>query len=259
MNNNQPIQQGPVALKNVASFMVMTERLLNRAGHLPGFAVCHGPSGYGKSWSSIYTQNKTRAIRVEVGESWSRGTLLRAILREYGEVLKGRLTIADMAERCIAAMGDDSQRPLIVDEADKCVDKGFIDLVRELQEASGAPVILIGEEKLPAKLLTAERVHNRVLAWFPAQPCDLDDTRLLARAFVPGLTIKDELLEAIRGQSGGRARRIVTNLEDAAELARNKGVSTLDLKAWGDQGFFTGEPPQQRNVELFKRRTKAAA
>jgi DNA transposition AAA+ family ATPase len=250
--------QGPVALKNVASFMVMTTKLIERSPHLPGFGVCHGPSGYGKSYGSIYTQNKTKAIRVEVGDSWTRRTLLRNILRECGETVKERWPIADLADLAKAVLGEDARRPLIVDEADKLVDKGMIEIVRELQESSGVPVILIGEEKLPAKLATVERMHNRVLEWFPAQPCDLDDTRILAGAFAPKIDIKEDLLDAIRSRSGGRARRIVVNLDRAAEFARNKGVKALDLKTWTGE-FYTGEPPTPRHVEQYARRAQKVA
>jgi DNA transposition AAA+ family ATPase len=249
--------KGPVAIKNVASFMVMTDRLINRDPHLPGIGVCHGPSGFGKTYASIFAQNRTRAVRVEVGDSWTRRTLLQAILRELGEPVKGRMAIADLAERAIAALGDEPGRPLIVDEADRLVDRGMIELVRELHEHSSVPVILIGEEKLPAKLLAYERVHNRVLDWFPAQPCDLDDARELAKAFAPKIAIDDDLLEHIRTQSGGRARRIVVNLARGAELARNRNAKQLTLALWGTAPLYTGEPPQVRHVEPYKR-AKAA-
>jgi DNA transposition AAA+ family ATPase len=253
------IVQGPVALKNVAAFMAMSTRLIERSPHLPGFGVCHGPSGYGKTYASIFTQNKTKAIRVEVGDSWTRRTLLRNILRECGETVKEKWPISDLSDLAKSVLGEDPRRPLIVDEADKLVDKGMIEIMRELQESSGAPVILIGEEKLPAKLLTVERMHNRVLHWFPAQPCDLEDARILAGAFAPKVDIKDDLLEAIRARSGGRARRIVVNLDHAAEVARNKSLKTLDLKAWGAEEYFTGEPPTQRHVEQYSRRAVKAA
>ena len=58
---------GPVPLKNVAAFMAMTTRLIERGPHLPGFAVCHGAPGYGKSLASISAQNRTGTVRVEVG------------------------------------------------------------------------------------------------------------------------------------------------------------------------------------------------
>jgi hypothetical protein len=252
----QPVS-GPIPIKNVALFMAMTTRLIERDAHLPGIAVCNGPSGFGKSYSSIFTQNKTGAKRVEVGDSWTRRTFLRAVLREFGMEPKGRGTISDMAEEAIGALGEDPRRPLIVDEADKMVDKGFIELARELQEFSGAPIILIGEEKLPNKLLGVERVHNRVLEWLQAQPCDLDDTQQLAAAFAPKLSIGDDLLDLIRVQSAGRARRIVVNISKIAEFARNKGLAIVDRQSFGATPLYTGEPPQVRHVEPFKR--KAAA
>jgi DNA transposition AAA+ family ATPase len=250
---------GPVALKNVAGFLAMTMRAVERPPHLPGICVCHSHSGYGKTVASIVAQNKTGAARVEIGDTWTRKTTLKAILRELGVFdERKRLTIADMAEQAIVALGNEPNRPLIIDEADKLVDKGMIELVRELHEHSGVPVILIGEERLPAKLLAHERVHNRVLDWFAAQPCDLDDTKLLAAAFAPKIAIGDDLLEAIRIASGGRARRIVVNVSRVAELARNKGKNVIDLKTWGDAPFYTSEPPAARSVPAYERVQRAA-
>ncbi|UFZ05476.1 ATP-binding protein [Bradyrhizobium ontarionense] len=260
MSNHQTNQiQGPVALKNVAAFMAMTTRLIERSPHLPGFGVCHGPSGFGKTYASIFAQNRVKATRIEVGDSWTRRTLLHRVLREFGERPKERTPIAELAEMARGALGQDSSRPLIVDEADKLVDKGMIEILRELQEESGAPVILIGEEKLPTKLLAVERMHNRVLHWFSAEPCDLDDTRVLAGAFAPKVEIKDDLLDTIRMRSGGRARRIVVNLDHAAVVARNAGLKTLDLKLWGAEDFYTGEPPAPRHVEAYPRRAGGKA
>lgn len=247
--------QGPVALKNVASFMAMTVKLIERPQHLPGFGVCHGASGFGKSWASMYVQMKVKARRIEVGETWTRRTLLRHILKECGETVRKSWSASELADLAKNALGADMTRPLIVDEADKLVDKNMIEVIRELAQETGIAVILVGEEKLPAKLLTVERMHNRVLEWFPAQPCDLEDTRVLAKVYLPGVRIDDDLLDTIRQRSGGRARRIVVNLEKAADYARNRGHKTLDLKIWGSHEFFTGEPPQQRDIEQFPRRT----
>jgi DNA transposition AAA+ family ATPase len=245
--------QGPVALKNVGRFMALTQRLIDRDPHLPGIGVCSGHSGLGKTYASIYAQNRTRAIRVEVGDSWTRRTFLQAILREVGSTFRARVSIAELAEKVIGALGDDPARPLIVDEGDKLVDKGLIEIVREIHEHSGAPVILIGEERLPDKLLTVERVHNRVLDWFQAQPCDLEDAKALANAFAPKIAITDDLLDLILRQSQGRARRIVVNVARVGEFARNKGLHTVDAKKWGAEPFYTGEPPTARNVKPFER------
>lgn len=245
--------KGPVPIKNVAAFMAMTVRLIERDPHLPGIGVCNGHSGLGKSYASIFAQNKTGAKRVEVGDSWTRRTLLGAILQEYGVTTRARGTLSDMAAEAIGAMGEDPNKPLIIDEADKLVDKNMIEIVRELHEFSGAPIILIGEETLPGKLLKVERVHNRVLDWMQAQPCDNEDARELARAFAPKIEIADDLIDLIRSQSGGRARRIVVNVARVGEFARNRNLKAIDLAKWGTMPLFTGEPPHARAVEPYKR------
>jgi DNA transposition AAA+ family ATPase len=252
MTKSTTTVKGPVALKNVASFMAMTTRLTERAAHLPGIGVCSSPSGYGKTWASIFAQNRTNAIRVEVGDTWRRGTLLKNIWKELGATeadLRKRMSAADMAEKVVAALGEEG-RLLIIDEADKLVDKNLIETVRELHEHSSAPVILIGEERLPQKLLAFERVHNRVLDWMQAQPCDIGDVSTLAGHFAPGLKIEPPLLEAIRAASGGRARRIVVNIERIVEAARNQSLKTMAVKDW-TLDFYTGEPPHARAVAPF--------
>lgn len=260
MTKQAPTVNGPVALRNVANFMAMTQRVIDRDPHLPGIAVCSGHSGLGKTYCSIFTQNKTSAIRVEVGDTWTRRTMLQKILQElgHGADLRKRMSAADMAEKVIVALGSEPGRPLIVDEADRCVDKGIIETVREIHEHSGAPVILIGEERLPEKLLTVERVHNRVLHWMQAQPCDLDDVRTLAAAFAPKLVIGEDLLEQIRVISQGRARRIVVNISNVAEFARNKSLNIIGAEKWRGE-FYTGEPPRARVVQAFERKTAKAA
>lgn len=243
--------KGQVPLKNVASFMALAVRLIEREPHLPNIGVCHGPSGYGKTYASIYVQNRTRAIRVEVGESWTRKTFLKSLLFELGVQARG--TISDMAEQAKALLGDDPRRPLIIDEADNLVAKNMVELVREIGDVAGCPVILIGEERLPAKLVTIERVHNRVLDWMPAQPCDAEDTAALASALCPKVTVAPDLLEEIRRQSDGRARRIVVNLARVTELARNRGLARVDRAAWGTAAFYTSRPPQPRVVDAVRR------
>lgn len=244
------------ALKNVAGFYAQVAKLQERKPNLPNIGVMHGPSGYGKSYASIYAQIKTRAIRVEVGESWNRKTLVRAILREGG-VAEPRGATADLVEQAIQLLAEEPNRPLFIDEADKLVDKGLIEIVRELAQQSQVPVLLIGEELLPQKLAKFERVHNRVLDWFGAEPCDLDDCKKLAEIFLKGVTIGDDLLEDIRIKGDGRARRVVVTLNDAFEWARNAGVKALDKSSYGG-AIYTGEAPRARSGRLLVKNGRAA-
>lgn len=234
------------ALKNVAAMMGLVHKLQSAALHLDRIGVFHGPSGYGKTRSTRYARNRTNAVLVEVKDTWTKKSFLKAVLFELG-VQVPRGTIADMEEEVIRRLGEDLNRPLIIDEADRLVDKGMIELVRSIYDGSQAPVILVGEEVLPAKLSRIERVHNRVTVWTPAQPCDLEDVRKLAEAFYPRLTIEDALLEQVRSETRGVTRRVVANLERFDEWARNRGTVAITSGAYDGQ-FFTGATPLPRTA-----------
>lgn len=230
-------------LKNVSALLALVNTLRDRSVDLPGLGVFHGPAGYGKTKAMIYVGNKTQAAVVSIGDSWTRRKFLQHVLRELGEI-NPRGTVADMAEQAIALMGDKVERPLIIDEADKAVDKGFIELIRELHDYSQAPIVLIGEERLPLKLMAIERVHSRVLDWVQAMECDLDDARQLALAYAPSLAIDDALLAHVTHSCGGVARRISTTLNEMVEFARREGLLALDLASYQGR-VFTGAPPRR--------------
>ncbi|MCO4053437.1 MAG: AAA family ATPase [Bosea sp.] len=249
MTHPPPPAQAPpttsfAALKNVVLMMQLHQRLKDRGPHLPGIGVMHGFSGYGKTYAAIYLSNKTNAARVEIGDSWTKKTLLQAILRELGEP-RPKGTIPALAEMAIEKLAARDAPPLIIDEADKLIDKGMIELVREIHESAQVPVILIGEEALPHKLERSERTHNRVLEWVAAQPCDAADTRKLAAIFAPRLSFADDIITAIMTASQGKARRIVTNLDRIKEWAFEQGATELSAASYSGGFQPVSAPPRQ--------------
>lgn len=232
-------------LKNVSLFNELMDRVVNRPAHLPGIATFHGFSGYGKSFAAVYAANKYSAFYIECGHSWTQNKFCEAILNELGIPSKG--TIADKVDKIVQALAAEDS-PLIIDEADFIVNKRFIELVREIHDKSGAPIILIGEELLPNKLSEWERFHNRVLDWVPAQPADKDDIKHLAKLYCPDITISDELLKQLGKVCQGRVRRACVNLERIREYAVTSGISEVTNSDVRDLTMFTGQPPQRRAV-----------
>lgn len=260
VNSHQSL--GTIApLSNVALFTELMDRVVNRPRHLPGLGTFHGFSGYGKTFSATYAANTYRALHVEVGASWTLKKFCQSVLRELGFV-EGRRrqdanaacavdimprTIPDMVEKIIEALAIE-ERPLIIDEFDHVTNWGekSVNVIREILDKSQAAIILIGEEALPNKLQTWERVHNRVLDWVPAQPANAEDTQILAQLYCPGLDVAGDLAERITRLAEGRVRRICVNLERVREFAASSGLSSVDLSAWGDRPLWTGRPPARR-------------
>lgn len=236
----------PAPLKNVAAFSMLLQKMVDRRPDEPGLACFHGPSGWGKTKAAIYGANRYRATYVECGQFTTARSLLAAILMELGQP-KPRGSIEDMKNEAIMLMVGDSRRPLIVDEAHFVASKRFVDVLRELSDKSGAPVIMIGEETLPVALERFERVHNRVLKWLPAEPCDDEDFKLLVDARCHGVSVAPDLAAEILAQTKGNTRRIVVNLSRVMDIAAERGCDHVDLAAFGGPSAInTSRSPKPR-------------
>jgi hypothetical protein len=135
---------------------------------------------------------------------------------------------------------------LLVDEADILVDKGMIEVVRDIYESNQASIILIGEENLPASLKRWERVHGRMLDWVAAQPASLSDAKHLAKLYCKGVEISDELMEALHKKAGGSVRRVCVNLDRLREQAQTRRLQHIGVSEFDPAGFFTGDAPAPR-------------
>lgn len=245
-NSNSGVNGGTIKpLKNVTHFTELVERVMHRHDDLPGIATFHGFSGYGKTFSATYAAHRYRAFYVEMGESWSKGRLLDALGHTVGLPMTGG-TIATKVEKIVRQIVD-CRRPIIIDEADYLFTRGMHEMVREIHDNSRVPIILIGEELLPQKIMEkSERFHNRVLDWCAAQPIDVKDAQLLTDLYCKDVEIEKALFDLLFEAAGGRARRLCVNLNRVAELAQVQGLQTVHVSDWGDREIYTGQPPMVR-------------
>lgn len=245
MTHITPQVNGTVApLTNVALFSAMMADLVRAPTHLPHMGCLHGWSGYGKTWSARYAANKHRAFYVEAGESWTRRRFLKALLGALG--IEARGAADDMVEQAIEALRG-YRRPLIIDEADYIVKRGYIETIRELHDKAFVPIALIGEDKLLAEIKrVSERTHRRILLATEAQPSSAEDARVVARLYHPDLEYSDDLLAAVLDASGGRLGYIVVNLYNISVEAQVQGWPRIDRALWGDRAFYAGTNPHRR-------------
>ena len=230
-------------LRNVTLALETAYRLIDRPPGVDGLGLFYGPSGYGKSRASQYVQNKLNAVYIEIFDFWTKKVFVSNLSAELGVTPRG--TIAAMMERVLQTLQDDPNRLLIIDEADKLVDKGMIELVRDLYKGARIPVLLVGEDRLPEKLAAYERCQNRVTAFAMAEPSDLDDARQLARIYHPKLTIDDALLADFVSKTKGVASRLVTTLAEVATFAKTHGLTQVTAADYVGGTVFTGQAPRR--------------
>lgn len=238
------------SLKNVALALKVVDHLVNRSPNLPGMGVLYGESGLGKSMAAAAAANRYRAVYVECKSYFTKKSFLLAILEEMG--IRPGKTVYEMVKQIGQELAL-SGRPLFIDEMDHIVDRNLVELVRDIYEASNAPILMIGEERFPMKLKRWERFHNRVLDWQPAEPSDLDDARKLARLYSHDVAIADELLAKVVNATRGVTRRICVNIDNVRQEFGALGGGTgpgkaVNLKDWGARAFYTGEAPMIRRA-----------
>jgi len=230
-------------LANVARLMTLVDRLQNRAHGLPGLGCFYGRAGLGKSVAGIFAANKFNACHVQVLSVGGTKTLMEMIVTELG--LHPARTTAALFQQAAGEFAR-TGRPLIIDEADRVLRDVTIETIRDIQDHTGVPVILMGEELLPQKLQRWERVHSRVLSWVAADNLTIDDITHLAPIYVRGVTLEPALKQALLTASRGSIRNACNSLSNMAEFAALKGLTHLGIAAWGANGFHTGEAPEAR-------------
>lgn len=204
----------------------------------PRMGLFYGPSGYGKSVAAATVAARLNAAYVVAKSIWTQRSLLEAIAVEIGITSPAR-TAPRLLDQVVDQLLEEPQ-PLIVDEMDHLVTKKSVEIIRDIHDNARIPVLMIGEEALPAKLKAWERFDNRILVATPAQPADLRDARLLRAYYCQKVDVADDLLDAIMAATGGITRRLVTNLQMVQKHAIAAGRDRIALADWDGRKFRTG-------------------
>jgi hypothetical protein len=233
------------SLTNVALALKLTDGLMNRPQNQPGLGVFFGYSGYGKSTALSVAANKYRAVFVACRSYDTKKSLLTSIAHEMG-IESGRATVPELVSM-IAEELMRSERPLLLDDAHYMASRNLIELVKDLYEASQAPIVLAAEERFPKQIKRWEQVDNRVLYWQPAEPCGLADAKKLAALYASTRPFADDWLDKCGKAVRGVTRRVCVNIENARREAEETGHrGEINLKWWGDRQFYTGDAPTRR-------------
>lgn len=228
---------------NISLIHSTMETLTQRAPELPGIGAFYGPSGLGKSFGASYASHPAgfNGIYVSCRSFETKKSFAEQICKSIGIQARGNIpAIVDEIVQVLVS----SSRPLIVDEVDHIADSRTLELIRDLHDASGAAVLLIGEEHLPAKLKKHERFDNRVLVWQPAMRCSSSDFDLLAKQYAGAIEIAPELKKRVLQETSGITRRVVVNLNNIKRWCDLQGTKIAPADAQVD--LYTGAAPGRR-------------
>jgi len=225
---------------NIGLVHTLMEQLTGRAAGLPGIGAFYGRSGLGKSFGASYASHPAgfNGIYVSCRSFETKKSFAEQICKSIGITAKGNIPLIVDA---IVEVLSITNRPLIVDEVDYIVESRTLELIRDIHDASGAAILLIGEEHLPAKLKRHERFDNRVLTWQPAAVCSSGDFDLLAKQYAGDIQVSADLKKRVLAETNGITRRVVVNLENIKRWCDRKGVKEAPANC--DVDLYTGRAP----------------
>jgi DNA transposition AAA+ family ATPase len=241
-------------VKNIIALLAAYEALEGSEDDAPRMGLIEGRTGEGKTTAVGYLMDQTNAMMVRASTTWTKYTMLSAIMAEIGEAPLRRT--ADM-EKAIIDHIEAGNRPLIIDEVDAFTDPAIrgddgyamLEILRTIHDQSGKPVILVGMSGIGKRIAARKQIMRRISQWVMFKPTDLADARAVAEAKCE-VEVDDDLLQKALAASSGGIGLLVLALSKIERFGRNNKFKRVGMDQWGNRAFnLRGELDPRGNDE----------
>jgi hypothetical protein len=228
---------------NVRRFLAAVRELTDRPLGIEGMGLLWGLPGEGKSTTVAYATNTLDGIFLRANACWNATALLQSLTLELGQP-RGRFK-NPMVDACVGSLME-QPRPIFVDEADYLLRKpDMLDVMRDIYDNTGSPVVLIGMESFARKVQTNDRFARRVTQWVEFRGISQGDSRTLADTICE-VDVEDDLLFALYDAARANIGRMTIGLSRIEQFARINKLESVSLKQWEDRPFFFDQPTFRR-------------
>jgi len=226
--------------RNVGRALVMMNALALMP-HTPRLAAVYGRAGVGKSyWATAWIARQPEGKDIPYLKCqwvWVNSELefLRALCRAFGIKEPPRRKVA-CYQLILDMMTTRPHLPLFVDDFHRMAKvPGHLEILRDLTELSGAPIVLIGEEPLEPMLRKHRQVWSRTKQAEEFKPVDVADVVMLAQQ-AAGLHLEMAAAVHLHDWAGGDFRPLENALAGCLQKAQGKAkdraaITLEDLKA----------------------------
>jgi DNA transposition AAA+ family ATPase len=231
--------------QNVRRFLAAVRELNDRPMGVEGMAILWGEPGEGKSTTVAYACNTLDGLFLRANACWTPTSMLAALMVELGRPSVGRR--APMVESAVKVLSE-QPRPIFIDEADYLFAKpGMLDIMRDLYDITGSPVILIGMEEFARKVQVRGKFARRITQWVEFSGIDLEDTRELA-ATVCEIAIDEDLIKYLHKAARCNIGRMITAMARIEQFGKINGFDpaggkkAVTRRDWGNRSLFYDQP-----------------
>lgn len=201
----------------------------------PRMLLAHGRPGLGKTTAVDWLTNKHRGVYLVASSTWSQRDLLTKLAERIGVPARPKDRAPRILEAILAELERARCEMIVVDEFDRLTHRpALVELVREIYDASGVPVALVGMGSIAAALRQYPQFDDRIGARVEFRTVDLADAaQVVGHLCEVGLT--EDLIAAVHRRSGGVLRLLVTELAAVERFARREGLAEVGVEDLKDE------------------------
>jgi hypothetical protein len=198
-------------------------------GH-PGMMLAWGYAGRGKTeCARTYAIRNKNAVYIRVFEDWTPKAMLSSICEGLNGMRPGQTHIA---KRIIIEEVDNSDRILLIDEADRLTVKN-IEHLRDIHDETACPIVLIGEPSIYAQIKSRTRIWRRFTQAVEFGPL-LDEDVILFGLKNCDIKIVPEAARALKSKSKGSFGFLIHYMSRLEGIAKSNQIKEISLDIVND-------------------------
>ncbi|BDD85966.1 AAA family ATPase [Desulfofustis limnaeus] len=211
--------------KNVERFLAGMEVIEAPVKGRVGMGLVYGEPGTGKTeMTQKYAADKDYPY-VRATDIMSRRSLLSKIVSELGEAPAFR---SDELFNQAVDLLLDRPRTLIIDEVDYLCRGGMVEVLRDLNDVTNTPVVLVGMHQVDQKLKRYRHLWDRFSDVIRFRTFDADDIASLAEQICE-VPISPEGIRFIHERGFGKFRRTMVWFSRAERVAKMNKLDVVDV------------------------------
>ena len=214
-----------VKTKNVKNFVSLMEEVKQLPNNIPKIILVYGEYGLGKSETIKWWTFKNDCIYVRANQGMSSRWLLSEIAEELGEEAFWHIQDTfNLVEQKLKQ----NPKPLIIDEVDYLVTNNVIEILRDLHDRTGCPMILVGMVNIDKKLSRYPHLKDRIYKAFKFEPYAKQDIKQILSE-LSEIQITNDGLEYLATRHN-QLRQMVKLINKIEKLAKTNELTELNEK-----------------------------